>query len=108
MGRQLVSNDFDALSWLQTWFADNCDGEWEKQCGVTLTTTEDPGWFLSLPLQETVLEDRAFKRIDHNRKTDASWWICQVGEGHFLAACGPSDLASVISLFKDWTEAAAE
>ncbi len=97
-----MSKDFDALTWLQDWFAENCDGAWEKQWSVNLTTTEEPGWFLSLPLRQTVLESRAFTRIDHNRKTDASWWICQVGEGHFLAACGPGDLATVIGIFREW------
>src|SRR5258705_13999119 len=79
MGGQLVTKDFDALTWLQDWFADNCDGEWEGQWNVQLTSTDDPGWFLSIPVQDTILENRPFRRIDHNRKTDAHWWICQVG-----------------------------
>jgi hypothetical protein len=105
MGRQLVITDFDALTWLQGWYAENCDGEWEKARGITLATTDTPGWYLSINLEETELERRAFTRIDHNRQGDESWWICQVGQGHFLAACAPHDLASVIAVFKDWAEA---
>ena len=100
-----MSTDFDALGWLQGWFAAKCDGEWEKQCGVSLVSTDDGGWFLSVPLQETELEGRAFDRIDHNAKADESWWICQLGEGHFLAACGPRDLGAVIAVFRNWAEA---
>jgi hypothetical protein len=100
-----VSTDFDALAWLQGWFASKCDGEWEKQWGVSLTSTDDGGWFLSVPLMETELEGRAFDRVDHNKKGhDESWWICQIGESHFLAACGPRDLAAVIGLFRAWAE----
>jgi hypothetical protein len=103
MGSQLVTKDFDALTWLQEWFAGSCDGEWEQQWGVSLTSTPDPGWFLSIPLFETGLEDKPFPRIEHNtKKTDANWWICQLGEGHFLAACGTRDLASVVDVFKSW------
>ncbi|MGH6912040.1 MAG: immunity 53 family protein, partial [Phenylobacterium sp.] len=99
--------NFDALAWLQDWFVQHCDGEWEGRRGVSFTTTDGPGWFLSIPLQETPLEGRAFKRIDHNRATDESWWICQVGEGHFLAACGPRDLAAVVGVFRDWAQTQA-
>ena len=106
MGGQLVTKDFDALTWLQDWFADNCDGDWEGQWNVQLTSTDDPGWFLSIPVQDTILENRPFKRIDHNKKTDQHWWICQVGEGHFLAACGLRDLAAVVGIFRDWVKAA--
>ena len=105
MGGQLVSEDFDALAWLQDWFAANCDGEWEQQWNVNLTTTDDPGWFLSIPLQDTELEGRPFTRTEHNTKLDQSWWICQIGEGHFLAACGRRDLAAVVRIFRDWAQA---
>jgi hypothetical protein len=104
MGRQLVSTDFDALTWLQGWYAGKCDGKWEQERGITLASTDTPGWYLSIDLDGTPLETRPFKRIDHNRQADPSWWICQVGEGHFLAACAPRDLASVIAVFKDWAE----
>jgi len=104
MDRQLVSTAFDALAWLQDWYAGNCDGEWEHEWGITLTTTDNPGWYLSVDLQETLLEARKFNRVDHNSQSDPSWWICQVGEGHFLAACGPKDLAAVIGIFRDWVE----
>lgn len=106
MGGQLVTKDFDALTWLQDWFADNCDGEWEGLWNVQLTSTDDPGWFLSIPVQDTILEARPFKRVDHNKKTDVHWWICQVGEGHFLAACGLRDLAAVVDIFRDWVKKA--
>ena len=105
MGGQLVSEDFDALAWLQDWFAARCDGEWEEQWNVNLTTTDDPGWFLSIPLQDTELEGRPFTRTEHNTKLDQSWWICQIGEGHFLAACGRRDLAAVVRIFRDWAQA---
>lgn len=99
-----MSEDSEALSWLQDWFANRCDGEWEHEWGVNLTTTADPGWFLSIDLLDTPLAPRAFPRVDHNAKGDAHWWICQVGEGHFLAACGVRDLAAAIGVFRDWAE----
>jgi len=84
-----VIKDFEALAWLQDGFAAKCDGAWEKQWGVSLTSTDDAGWFLSIPLRETELEGRAFPRLDRNKKAqDESWWICQLGEGRFLADCG--------------------
>lgn len=42
---------------IDAWFRSRCDGEWEQLPGVTLTTTDNPGWWLtfrgmSIPKEE--------------------------------------------------------
>jgi hypothetical protein len=32
-----------AFEWLQQWYADHADGEWEHQNGITIATLDNPG-----------------------------------------------------------------
>jgi hypothetical protein len=32
------------LTWLQAWYAEQCDGDWEHQFGVSVETLDNPGW----------------------------------------------------------------
>lgn len=50
----------DPLTWLQAWYATQCDGEWEHEHGVSIETLDNPGWFLKLDLRETSLDGLTF------------------------------------------------
>ena len=94
----------DPLRWLMHWFDLQSDGEWERQYGIKLETVGNPGWYLTIDLAETLLEDRPFEAVDHNLESDIRWWTCQVKERQFRAACGPHDLPAVIGVFRTWAD----
>ncbi len=33
----------DLLTWVQRWYLDQCDGEWEHEWGVKIDTLDNPG-----------------------------------------------------------------
>jgi hypothetical protein len=36
----------DELAWLEQWYQEQCDGDWEHHCGVTIETLDNPGWLV--------------------------------------------------------------
>jgi hypothetical protein len=94
----------DDLLWLATWYAAQCDGDWEHQNGVAIGTLDNPGWSLTINLEGTPLEGRAFVAQEHDLMNDVSWWTCDVKGTNFEGRCGPRDLPAVLSAFRKWAE----
>jgi hypothetical protein len=92
------------IQWLMKWYATQCNGEWEHQFGVKIETLDNPGWSITIDLEETALESREYARVDHDMGDKVSWWTCRIEENQWRAACAPGDLATVVGLFRDWAE----
>jgi Immunity protein 53 len=104
----------DNLIWLTRWYASQCNGSWEHQNGVKLDTLDNPGWILTINLEDTDLENRPFEPQRNGAESQAydptkmlSWWICRVEKKEFIAACGPHDLPAIISIFRQWVDHAS-
>ena len=104
----------DSIQWLMGWYVAECNGDWEHSYGVEMGTLDNPGWTLKIDLHETALADRPFSRVEHGEpagdldewRRSGSWWVADVRDGKFDAACGPLDLAAVIGVFRHWVEEA--
>ncbi|WP_409304999.1 Imm53 family immunity protein [Peribacillus sp. SCS-155] len=60
----------EALQWLQKWYLEECNGDWELEFGIRITTLDNPGWCSSICLEEIILEDKVFQSMDcHARNT---------------------------------------
>ena len=53
----------DALTRLSRWYAAHCDGEREHHHGITLTSLDNPGWWMKVDLSGTELATRDFPRV---------------------------------------------
>ncbi|MDJ0951259.1 MAG: immunity 53 family protein [Alphaproteobacteria bacterium] len=91
----------DELTWLQRWYEDQCDGDWEHSFGVKIETLDNPGWSVDVDLTETDLEGVPFETIKIDR-TEHDWIYCDLREGKFFAACGPQNLAEILRIFREW------
>ena len=49
-----------ALARLQRWYAARCDGTWEHQHGISITSCDNPGWWVKIALAGTPLRGVAF------------------------------------------------
>ncbi|OYY64615.1 immunity 53 family protein [Sphingomonas sp. 28-62-11] len=104
----------DNLNWLTSWYLAECNDDWEHSYGVKIDTLDNPGWTVAIDLQETNLEGRAFESVTVGEPADdldewkrlGSWWVADVNDNVFKAACGPLDLGSVIGVFRRWVEQA--
>src|SRR5690554_6688083 len=94
------------LEWLQSWYLNQCNGDWEHQYGVEIGTLDNPGWRVEIDLRGTGLERAVFEE----RKVDRSemdWFVCSVEGEKFKAASGPLSLIEVLGIFRNWVLAQA-
>src|SRR5438874_7686272 len=100
----------DSMAWLQQWYFEQCNGDWEHQYGVSIDTLDNPRWTLKINLINTTLDKKPFEALKIERsKTD--WVFCSVkpwtkswDEHVFEAAGGPFNLEEMIQIFRKWAE----
>jgi hypothetical protein len=86
---------------LQAWFASQCNGDWEHDIGIAITTIDNPGWAIDVTLRDTSLHGRPFTAIKAER-TEDDWLHASVAESTFKCRCGPKNLDEALALFCDW------
>lgn len=93
----------DNLQWIINWYNSQCDGDWEHSGGIHIDTLGNPGWNVTIRIEETELFDKKFQEVSINR-TATDWYFCKVENGFFQAYCGTPNLIEVLQIFRDWAE----
>jgi len=91
---------------LARWYAGNCDGTWEHSFGIAIGTLDNPGWSVTVDLDETPLADRPFAEVRDRYEHDAEWMRCWKEGTKFRVACGPPRLEEALNVFLEWAERA--
>lgn len=99
-----LSDAFDdrppgTLTWLQAWYASQCDGDWEHAHGITIDTLDNPGWTVRIQLTGTALAGRPLARRE-TRRSEHDWLVVWVEGDCFQAACGPLNLGEALHEFR--------
>lgn len=93
----------EVLEWIQNWFKDNCDGEWEKSEVIQITTIENPGWEVEVDISNTSIANTTINWIlNENNKHD--WYGVKIENQKFTAAGDPGKLIFLLGLFKEMIE----
>jgi Immunity protein 53 len=97
----------DALSDLTQWYARHCNGEWEHHHGISIETTDNPGWWVKIDLRGTALAGRAFPSIlegvdARGFPVQPRWLCCRLREEKWQGAGDSSRLAEIIGCFLAW------
>ena len=92
---------------LQDWFASNCDGDWEHDFGIKIETMSDPGWLVTIDLEDTNLEGKEFKSIEEG-SSDNSWIDCRVEESKFRGMGDSARLEEILRIFVNWAKSQNE
>ncbi|WP_042170304.1 immunity 53 family protein [Paenibacillus gorillae] len=91
----------DLLKWIQNWYYENCDGDWEHTYGVKIDTVDNPGWYVEINLIDTCLEDEHFEPIEIERDEE-DWYYCIVRDGTFHGSGGAKNLEEILNYFRQW------
>ncbi|RJX41700.1 rhodanese-related sulfurtransferase [Paenibacillus pinisoli] len=91
----------DILKWIQNWYFENCNGDWEHIYGVKIDTIDNPGWTVKIDLVETYLENEHFEVINDERNEE-DWYYCEVRDGMFYGAGGVGNLEEILNYFRQW------
>jgi len=100
-------NYFD---WLQNWYVNQCNGEWEHRYGVTMGTLDNPGWSVKIDLIGTSIEaiEMAPIEIDSGSGAAPDWLHCSVSDGQLLGFGDSHKLEKLVGVFRSWVEANIE
>lgn len=103
-----MSNDLLLLR-LSRWFATHCNGEWEHHHGISIQTTDNPGWWVRIALDGTELAGCDFAAVSDN--VDARgfpsgqrWLHCSLKDGQWHGAGDETRLQEIIARFLAWAE----
>jgi hypothetical protein len=94
----------DLLIGLESWFTDNCDGDWEHGWGVRINTLDNPGWSVDIDLAGTLLFGKPFAQVREER-AENDWVHCWIDAGVFKGRGGPKNLSEILGLFLSWSGA---
>lgn len=93
----------ELLNWLQNWYENNCDGNWEHMFGIKIDTLDNPGWTVDINLEDTNLEGKNFTKVQYDNG-NRDWLTCLVKDDMFSGAGDPQKLEKILTIFKEWTE----
>ena len=97
------SRDDDVLLWLEQWYGSQTNGEWEHECGIRISTLDNPGWRVKIDLKDTELDGARLDRVVVER-TDDDWIQCWTDGTTFNGAGGPSNLVELLNRFRSFAE----
>jgi hypothetical protein len=91
------------LNWLQNWVFQNFNGKWEKKQRLLISTIDNPGWLLTLKLENSQYENKQLKKITIDR-TEYDWCHCLIDNKEFVDAGGPFNLNEMLNYFINFFE----
>ena len=79
------------------WFNERCNGEWEHQNGLDITTTDNPGWLIRIKAELVPIEskDHVIIKIGEYGNDDKPWLEIRVQDGELLASCSSDMIGEV-------------
>jgi len=93
----------EILEWIQDWFKENADGEWEKGDAIQITTLDNPGWDVEIDISKTSIANLEIKWVlNENGRQD--WYGVKISNKRFRAAGDAGKLIFLLNLFKEMIE----
>ena len=87
------------IEWLETWYQQNCDGQWEHLYGIEIGTLDNPGWYVNIDLNETPYKNFQMKEIKRDQKKD-DWIRCVISDGIFKGVGDSLKLNEILQIFR--------
>ncbi len=87
------------INWLEKWFRDNCDGNWEHSNRVQIETLDNPGWNIEIDFSDTELkiDDVRWRSYEISNE---NWVGYSIKNNIFSSAGDPLKLNLMINIFK--------
>jgi len=93
----------EILDWIQEWFKDNCDGNWEHGEVIQITTIDNPGWEVEIDISNTSIATMNLEWI-LNEKSKEDWYGVKIMNQKFIATGDTGKLKFLLGLFKEMIE----
>ena len=91
----------EILQWIQQWYKEQCDGDWEHSYRIVIESLDNPGWLIRVDLENTKLKDEIlqYKLIE---KTENDWYSTKIDQKVFYAAGDPDKLEFLLEKFREF------
>ena len=86
---------------LAAWYARQCDGDWEHDAGIRITTLDNPGWSLRVNLRGTDLEGVALE-TERTESENGAWTVIACDGATFDAAGDEHSLPRLLARFQEF------
>ncbi|ANI89339.1 hypothetical protein A9P82_08560 [Arachidicoccus ginsenosidimutans] len=83
----------NSLVIIQNWFQSNCNGDWEHDFGIKIETLDNPGWCVTIDLEDTPLENLSVNESKSLSEND--WYYIYTKERQLIAT---GDINKIIFL----------
>jgi len=93
----------EILDWIQNWFKDNCDGDWEHGEAIQITTLDNPGWEIEIDISNTSIANINIKWI-LNENGPQDWYGVKIENQKFNASGDSGKLKFLLGLFREMIE----
>ena len=95
------------LEWLEDWYQQQCNGEWEHRQGMRLEPLEKSGWLLTIDLSGTSAVNARPQQL--RLETQGGGWLaCSIAGTCFKGSGDPRKLEQIIGVFRRWVETGAQ
>lgn len=100
---RMNNRNVSLLEWLMVWYRSMCDGDWEHQNGIRISTIDNPGWSLDVDLSNTYLAGISMppKMIE---RSDSDWLFVEIEDDTFRARGGIENLSEMMDTFVAFVE----
>lgn len=88
-----------SFAFLQDWFAQHCDGDWEHDLGVSIATLDNPGWLLRVRIEDTEIEGIEAPWTS-SEESEHEWLTWRSTGLAFEAYGGSRDLLRLVAAFQ--------
>lgn len=89
------------FSWLENFFIQNCDGNWEHGDVIQIASLDNPGWSVRIDLVGTELAEPDFTDVQQQHSAN-DWMVCRKRDGFFEGFGGPTNLTLILETFQRW------
>lgn len=98
-----IQNKENVIIWLQNWYKQQCNDEWEHSYGVLIDNIDNPGWRIEIDLKNTALQDKnlEYKLIENSEE---DWYSYEVKNNKYFANGDPNKLGFLLNIFRDFVE----
>jgi hypothetical protein len=93
-----MSEGATVLARIQEWYRGRCDGDWEHSYGMKVETLDNPGWLVTVDLEDTPWEQLAAPRSIVQR-SETDWVQIEIAQGKFIGCGGAGNLEEILERF---------
>ncbi|HTN37497.1 MAG TPA: immunity 53 family protein [Arachidicoccus sp.] len=93
----------EIIKWLEKWYRQQCDGEWEHEYTVHIETLGNPGWSVKISVMYTDLENVQLE-VDDTERSEDDWFFYRIKDGEYFATGDPDKLQFLLEKFKEIAE----